>query len=226
MEMEKGNRDLLLGGSSVQDEKSAGGSGPLTGIITDQVDRGIPAWRSVRAVVLFSLVVVLVSATDLMLKHYAFETVAGRPVNLEPFSGALPVIPPHEAVTVVPGVLDLHLLTNDGAVFGLGKGNRWLFIIVSVLAIAIIIRIFMRSSAGAFWLHLALALILGGALGNLYDRIVYHVVRDMLLMLPGTGLWPWVFNLADAALVLGVCLILPISWFGERRRQKPESGVG
>jgi signal peptidase II len=70
-------------------------------------------------------------------------------------------------------------------------------------------------------LHFGLALILAGALGNLYDRIMYGAVRDMLYLFPGVKLpfgitwpggnpelYPWIFNIADAALCVGVVLII------------------
>ena len=188
-----------------------------------------PAGRSGRALSLFLLVTAVVLAADLGLKYWAFDHVAGRPVILTPevvqdhrgFWGKYL----HDPVVVVPRVLHLQLTTNTGAVFGLGKGNRLLFIGVSLIATGVIGYLFARSPARAWPLHLALALILAGALGNLYDRIVYRAVRDMLHMLPGVELpfglawpggvdevWPWVFNLADVALMAGVGLVLVLSW--------------
>ena len=78
-----------------------------------------------------------------------------------------------------------------------------------------------------------MALILGGALGNLYDRVRFSAVRDMLHMLPdtdlpfgwawpggSTGIFPSIFNPADAALACGVCMVLLISWVTEAKQSK------
>ena len=69
-------------------------------------------------------------------------------------------------------------------------------------------------------MQFSLALILGGALGNLYDRMMFEAVRDLFRMLPTTPLWPWIFNLADAALMIGVGLWLLSSWTSPQ----PQSG--
>ena len=182
------------------------------------------AGRYPRAMVLFAVATVVVLTGDLVLKHFAFQFVAGEPVILDPDDpGNLQNIPAHEAIAVIPHVLSLRLTVNTGAVFGIGKGAKWIFIVVSVVAVVVIVRIFGCSGADARIFHVALALILAGALGNLYDRFMYSAVRDMLHLFPGTNLWPWLFNLADAALMVGVGLVLVISLFGKQPQQKCES---
>lgn len=190
-----------------------------------------PAWRSPVAVARALAVLAVLLAGDLGLKHLAFEHVADHPVVLVHDRSRVIDAPPADVsgeqvvmfnepqtieqtrggIVVVPGLLHFKLTTNTGAVFGLGQGARWLFIIVSVVATGVIGYLFARSPAGSTWLHAGLTLILAGALGNLYDRVKFGAVRDMLYMLPGTGLWPWIFNLADAALVVGVGLVLLLS---------------
>ena len=180
----------------------------------------------------FLAVMVVILAADLGLKYWAFERVADRPVVLtgqvsEDHRGFW-LRYAHEPVVVVPHILNLRLTTNTGAVFGLGKGNRVLFITISALATAVIGWMFWRSPARAWGLQVGLAMILAGALGNLYDRVVYRAVRDMLHMLPGVHLplgltwpggvsevWPWIFNLADVALLAGVGLVLIVTWRSE-----------
>ena len=94
-----------------------------------------------------------------------------------------------------------------------------------MIAIGFIGRLFWRSPARAVLLQIALALILAGALGNLYDRIQFAAVRDMLHLFPdtnlpfglswpggGRGLYPWIFNLADVALLFGVLTVVYITW--------------
>ena len=83
-------------------------------------------------------------------------------------------IPPHDAVNVVPSILSLQLTINRGAVFGLGQGQRWIFMVISVIAVGAIGWFFHKSHYQAWGTHLCLGLILSGALGNLYDRLIYE----------------------------------------------------
>ena len=86
---------------------------------------------------------------------------------------------------------------------------------------------------------MGLALILGGALGNLYDRVMFNAVRDMFWLLPGVKLpfglrwpggmddaYPWLFNLADVALLAGVGMMVVILWFEDTRRQAAGKAQG
>ena len=224
----------------------------------EQAGRGEPmpreeprAGQSRRALLVFLAVAAGVLVADLALKYAAFYYVAPQPVQVDPSNPSHHAIPHHDPVTVIPGVLSLRLTTNTGAVFGVGKGGQWLFIAVSIVAVGVILRLFWRSPARARVLHLSLALILAGALGNLYDRLRYAAVRDMLYLFPdstlpygwrwprglnelwpsvaNTGadkLYPWVFNLADAALLLGVGTIIAITWWHELRGRTSESEPG
>lgn len=204
----------------------------------NEVNSDRPASKSWRAVTVFCVLVAAIFAGDLAMKALSFEHVAHVPVELTRPKAVDADIPMHAPVVVIPGYLSLLLTLNHGAVFGSFQGGKWLFIIVSVVAVGVIVRVFLRSSSTAIVLHIALALILAGALGNLYDRIVYSAVRDMLWMLPGrhlpmglswpngqTQIWPWIFNVADAALVTGVTLVVGLSILGGSRQprdgQKP-----
>jgi signal peptidase II len=180
------------------------------------------AGRRRGAVVYFFALALAVLAGDLALKWWSFNNVAGQPVIIpRDTSTHAGLIPPHQGIRVVPGVLSLKLTLNQGAVFGLGAGGRWFFVLVTLIAVVVITMMFWRSPPDRRWLHTALALILAGALGNLYDRLVHGVVRDMLYLFPGATLpfgwewpngsgevYPWIFNLADVALVGGVLMIL------------------
>lgn len=195
---------------------------------------------------LFLLVMGGALAADLGLKYWSFENVAesfhvdvrtaeaGGPevlVRLDDgkewfvareigMTDSPERVPGHEPVEVVPGLLNFQLTLNTGAVFGMGKGARPMFIAVSVIALVVILFLLYRSPRKATLYHIGLALILGGALGNLYDRVLYSAVRDMLHMLPSTGLWPWIFNPADVALVCGVGVVLIVSWMTEHKAAK------
>jgi signal peptidase II len=181
-----------------------------------------PAGCNAAAWVRFLLVATVIFAGDLALKSWSFNHVAGQRVHLTHETAAqVDVIPPHRGIVVIAGILDLKLTLNRGAVFGLGQGGRWFFILVTVVAMAVIVLLFCRSHSSQWLFHAALGLILAGALGNLYDRLLFGAVRDMLYLFPGVNLpfgwrwpggsrelYPWIFNIADAALCVGVTLIM------------------
>jgi len=180
-------------------------------------ETGPRAWRHPPSILLFFLVLVLALAADLVSKKMAFQYVAGQPVQLtRENSGTESAVPYHQPIVLIPYILSLRLTTNTGAVFGLGKGGQMVFVIVSVLAVAIIGRVFCASRAGAWLLHASLGLILAGALGNLHDRLSFNAVRDLLWLFPQTGLWPWIFNVADASLLIGVVLMMGVVWRSDR----------
>jgi signal peptidase II len=109
---------------------------------------------------------------------------------------------------------------NDGAAFGLDLGGRWSFIIVTVLVAAFILFYYARSERApiARW---ALALILGGALGNLADRIRIGEVVDFFHVSVAGFSWP-IFNVADIGVSVGVGL-LALHLF---RKEVPENADG
>src|SRR5689334_12511388 len=126
------------------------------------------------------------------------------------------------AIRIIPDWLHLTYTENPGAVFGLGQGQRWLFIIVSLGAIAFLVYLFVLSGARRFYQFL-LGMLAAGVIGNMYDRILYGHVRDMIHALPGifwpdpiarflpshlanASVFPWIFNLADSFLCVGVFL--------------------
>ena len=198
-------------------------------------DSSLRAYQDPRSRIIFLIITSVLLSADLLVKHLAFANVADSAVVLTHVN-ARPkeTIPPHEPISVVPYILSLKLTTNPGAVFGLGKGGKWLFVTVSIVAVAVIIHVYWHSPAKRLVFHVALAMVLAGALGNLYDRIRFSAVRDMFWLFPSLklpfgltwfggadGLYPWIFNLADAALVIGVGLLVVVTW-----RTKPDQQPG
>jgi signal peptidase II len=184
------------------------------------------AGRHQSAVLRFVVVLLVLLAADLAVKSWSYRTVAGQPVQVQRAEdGTLPPLPRHDSRVVVPRILALHLTLNRGAVFGLAEGGRWIFVAFSIVATGVILVTFSRSRAGAWVLHVTLAAVLAGALGNLYDRLMFGVVRDMFLLFPGVnlpfgwswpdgsrGLYPWIFNVADVCLVAGLLVLVVITW--------------
>lgn len=136
-------------------------------------------------------------------------------------------------------VLHLHAHVNYGAVFGIGQGNRAMFLVVSVLAIALLVYLFARSGTQRLY-QVLLGMLLAGVLGNMYDRITFGHVRDMFYAFPGVkwsdlGSWvpsriadyevfPWIFNLADALLCTGVfCMFVYSFWHKDDSRPASET---
>ena len=116
---------------------------------------------------------------------------------------AINYINPYDSIKILP-FLHLVLVTNKGAAFGMFKhiGSSF-FIAASVIAIIFVIYLLIRGKED----HLGLSLILGGAIGNLIDRILYGSVVDFIDLSIGKYHWP-AFNIADSALSVGVTIIL------------------
>ena len=106
------------------------------------------------------------------------------------------------------GVFHLTYVQNTGAAFGFLRGKTLFFIVVAVLVLGFIIFLAPRLSREKPLLGLVFGLLLGGALGNLIDRIRFGYVIDFL----DFRVWP-VFNIADMAIVVGVCFLIWEIWF-------------
>ena len=130
---------------------------------------------------------------------------------------------PHDAVPLLP-FLDLRKAYNPGAAFSFlsdaSGWQRWFFSGLAVLIIGVLVVWLRRLSPGQGRVALALALILGGAAGNLVDRVLYGHVIDFIDLYYGTWHWP-TFNIADSAITLGAVLLILDALLG-RRAAAPE----
>jgi signal peptidase II len=206
----------------------------------------------------FRLIIVAAAALafDLWSKAWAFDSLDSDEIR-----------------TFIPGFVTFRRSLNEGALFGMGKGMSSIFILASFLAIGFVVYLFSSTSRRQPIMHFALAFILAGALGNLYDRVFckvdritiapsesttgwsglmkivegpdtpegqilvgeppdganaqlmpldnisemekFGVVRDFIKFEPqikGRDLWPWVFNIADSLLVVGVGVLVVGFW--------------
>jgi signal peptidase II len=122
-------------------------------------------------------------------------------------------LPNGQAHTVIPGVFRISDVHNTGAAFSMFAENaspamvRNILIAFSVIAVIILFGMLWRVGRYLTLTSVALALILGGALGNLYDRVIYHYVIDFLEVRIYHYHWPD-FNVADSCIVIGACLLL------------------
>ena len=183
--------------------------------------RNASGWNTATGWLLFGGIAAAAAVIDLVTKSLLFARL-GMP-GLRP------------GIAIVPGMLTLETNLNEGALFGMGQGMGLFFAGVSVVAIAGIVAVMSRrGTRDDPWLVLALGLVTGGIIGNLYDRLglpglEWHApldrvgkpvlaVRDWIhFELPGIIDWP-IFNLADTWLVIGAALLMLVSL-----RMPPES---
>jgi signal peptidase II len=175
-------------------------------------------FRARPALLWFLLPAVAGLAVDLYTKQVAFAKLAPWGVETRENGRVVVNIPPGEEQPVyrlLPRWLHFQAMANQGAVFGIGQGQRWLFLGVSAAAIAFIAYLFATSGRQRFY-QFILGLLLAGVLGNMYDRIQFGFVRDMIYIFPsrilfGREVFPWIFNVADSLLCVGVALIFVYS---------------
>jgi len=201
-----------------------------------------PAYRSAAAIGLFVVLTVSGLAADLLSKHYVFDSLLNDPdltVKAENLRRVAQLAPPAPTTRQVLSIfrkplccgIQMTLSTNPGVVFGWSM-PPWAVIASTVLTVGLVVWFFAASDRRAWSMHLAMAFILAGALGNLYDRLYSHVaplgmepiqrnVRDFI----DCSAWgyPWVYNIADVLLVIGVAVIA-LNWIvaaiGEHKAHK------
>lgn len=127
---------------------------------------------------------------------------------------------PYEPVPLMP-LLNLTLMYNEGAAFSLlsdaGGWQRWFFVVVGLGVTGILVVWLRGIKAGERLQAWGLTLIIGGALGNLIDRILYGRVVDFIDVYYDRWHWP-AFNLADSAITVGVGLLI---WEALRELRRP-----
>lgn len=150
------------------------------------------------------IVIPVVLVADWVTKRWALEALAGgRRILLD-------------------GWIPLTLAFNRGAAFGLSVGNdpRWFFIPVTVLALVLLVVLLVQAEPEDRLRHLSVVLVIGGAVGNLYDRLRWDrgVVDFIGPVNLGFMNWP-IFNVADMAISCGAVLLAVSFWIEERRRE-------
>ncbi len=116
------------------------------------------------------------------------------------------ILQPGESLPVINKVFHFTLVHNTGIAFGLFKDNGAVFFIIPVMAAVLLgYNVYYYHKVGELdrWYVLGFALILGGAIGNLMDRVMFGHVIDFIDL----RIWP-VFNVADSAITVGACMIL------------------
>jgi signal peptidase II len=122
------------------------------------------------------------------------------------------MMPPGSSHVIIPGMLNLIRTSNPGVAFGLFADSDmpWrapLLIVFSAAVIGLIVWLLVTGRAGGWPGRSGMTLILGGAVGNVLDRVLHHSVTDFVDFYIGTHHW-YTFNLADSAIVVGAGLVI------------------
>jgi signal peptidase II len=171
---------------------------------------------------------------------FAGTAAVGLAIDLWTKAAAVATLKDGHIVRFIPNLIHFTYTENHGAVFGLGQGQQGLFLAVSVAAIGFLGFLFLTSGRSRAY-QLILGMLLAGVLGNMYDRLHYGYVRDMIHALPGwqwpswfvrllpnawqppigrgLDVFPWIFNVADSLLCVGVGAMLVYSFFAEIKRK-------
>ncbi len=174
-----------------------------------------------RGSIVFLTATVLGTALDLGTKRLA-------ELSLKHPSWPLEHRPP---VSLIPGFLDLAWNENRGAAFGLLRGKFWIFIAISLVAVAALVYFSAIARKESWRYHATLGVLTAGVFGNLYDRLVFSYVRDFIDMYIGyrpaadklidwfgTNHWP-TYNFADAFICVGAVSLLVKFWRDDRRER-------
>jgi signal peptidase II len=137
-------------------------------------------------------------------------------------------IPLHTNVPVIAGFFDLTHVRNAGAAFGIfgGMDVPWRGVFLTLVAVGVFIGVLvyaLKTPPACTGLQIALSLILGGAVGNLIDRLRFQSVTDFLRFYIGAHEWPS-FNVADSAITVGVVLLAWDIWRRPGERSAEPSG--
>jgi signal peptidase II len=132
----------------------------------------------------------------------------------------------YESITVIPRFFYITSHRNRGAAFGILQNKQWLFIMITFVVIAFILYYLIQLKNERPWMSFAFSLILGGAIGNLADRITTGEVVDFLDFRFGSYHYP-IFNVADSAIVVGVSILVLITLLSPSAESNEQmSGAG
>ncbi len=164
---------------------------------------------------LFIAVALFGAFLDLLTKHLAFQHIQRW-----------------EEVRIVDGFFSFGRTTNPGVVFGMGPKAKWVWLLISVLAVPAIGALFWSVKKPRWILTISLGMILAGTIGNMYDRTFteIHEVRDFIKFFyvgadGAPHVWP-LFNLADSFICVGVFLLtFEMMFFDEKKPAKGPSAA-
>ena len=131
----------------------------------------------------------------------------------------------HESIEIIPGILRFTYIQNDGAAFGSMDDHRWVFMLLSTVAIvAILVFLFWKKPQDKLLLS-ALIMVTGGGIGNMIDRVALGYVIDFIDFCAFPKIWMWIFNVADSFVCVGagvLALWMILDTIKEYKKEKAE----
>ena len=115
---------------------------------------------------------------------------------------------PEGGFDIIKGVLRFTYVENRGAAFGMLSDHRWVFIVVSTLALAALGFYLFKYKPEGWLARLSMSFIIGGGIGNMIDRCLLSYVIDFIDFCAFPKIWMWVFNVADAFVCVGAGLLM------------------
>lgn len=136
---------------------------------------------------------------------------------------AVHLLSPVGSVDVISGVFRFTYVENRGAAFGMFSEHRWVFMVISVVAIAALLIYLWKFRPESRFACMAISMIAAGGIGNMIDRVFLGYVIDFFDFCAFPNLWVWVFNLADACVCVGggmLVLWLLLSIISDYKKEK------
>ena len=131
----------------------------------------------------------------------------------------------YQSKPVIQDLLHFTYVTNDGMAFGLSfPGGKHVLLIMTILLTGFIVGFLWKEKNGHHLIKYGLAIILGGAIGNLIDRLLYGKVVDFLDLMIGNFHW-YIFNIADSSVTIGMILFIIHSIYVEQKKTNDELTV-
>lgn len=141
--------------------------------------------------------------------------VAGAMVGIDQLLKVIVVnhLKPVGMTSFIPGFLDFYYVENRGMAFGLMQDQRWLFVVLTLALMILVVIALFRYKTHDFFTYTCCALLLGGGIGNLIDRVRQGFVVDYIKV----SFFPPVFNFADCCVVVGmICFLIHIFFFMDK----------
>ena len=160
----------------------------------------------------YFFIILAVCVLDQLTKFWAMDAIAnanGIAVT-ELYAGA--------TKPVIDGVLNFTFIKNDGMAFGMLGEHRWVFMTLSTVGILAMIAYLVYIKGEGKLFCFSMALVIGGGIGNMFDRVVLEYVVDFIDV-RCFSFWKWIFNVADCAVCVGAALLM-LSVLLDYKREK------
>lgn len=159
------------------------------------------------AIIISVAVMVVLVAIDLLSKYWIVSTFGVVDQLTKGYEYMKQLALTVKPIDLIPGVLRFKLVLNDGAMMGFLDNARWVFMVLSTVAIiAILVFLFWKKPKNKILLT-ALTLVTAGGIGNMVDRTALGYVVDFIDFYAFPSLWKWTFNFADSCVTIGAGML-------------------